>query len=199
MVAWRQSQVSGTPFGRILIGDLLASKAAACEQRLQAKGAPVKAFVGPAAKTVHDMVAAVPRGSLCLAYLDPYNLSLLSHSMIEALAKLQKIDFVVHFSTMDLYRNADHALDPDRARFDEVSPGWRQRVPAASNKANLADRLFLDWHDQIKKLGFSFSEASPPILNSEGREIYRLAFFARHPLPIGLWSDVARDPNRDLF
>ena len=39
MVAWRQSLLSGTPFGTVLIGDLNEQKLAACETRLAAAGA----------------------------------------------------------------------------------------------------------------------------------------------------------------
>jgi three-Cys-motif partner protein len=198
VVAWRQSQTSGTPFGKILIGDIAQDKVDACAERLRALGAPVESFVGPAEKTVLRMIGAVPRGSLCLAYIDPYNLALLAHPMLAALAKLRKIDFVVHFSTMDLYRNVDMELDPKRARFDIVSPGWRQRVEP-SNKSNLADRMFADWSLQVQALGFEFSEAMPLIKNTRHDEIYKLAFFASHDLPRRLWSDVARDDNHRLF
>ena len=198
VVAWRQSQISGTPFGKILVGDINAKKAHACEERLKALGAPVHSFVGPAEETVPQMILSVPRGALCLAYIDPYNLSLLSHEMLAALAKLRKVDFVVHFSTMDLSRNVDAELDPVRARFDDVSPGWRQRIPPSS-KSTLADRLFVDWTEQIRSLGFDFSNAMPLIKNTRGGEIYKLAFFASHPLPVRLWGDVARPDTGNLF
>ncbi|RYH52487.1 MAG: three-Cys-motif partner protein TcmP [Alcaligenaceae bacterium] len=198
VVAWRQSLASGTPFGKLLVGDISSEKVEACAARLRASGAPVQSFIGPAEETVVQMVRAVPRNSLCLAYIDPYNLALLSHPMLAALAELRQVDFVVHFSTMDLYRNVDMELDPERARFDNVSPGWRQRVEP-SNKSNLADRMFADWSKQIQSLGFEFSEAMPLIKNTRGDEIYKLAFFASHDLPRRLWKDVARGENHSLF
>jgi three-Cys-motif partner protein len=198
VVAWRQSQFSGTPFGTVMIGDIDPVRSSACEARLAALGAPVKRFNGPAAETVLEMVKAVPPRSLCLVYIDPYNLALLSFPMIEALAKLPKVDFVVHFSTMDLIRNVAAELDPDRARFDDVSPGWRDRMASVANQS-LAVAFFADWYQRVKALGFEFSEAMPLIRNDDQREIYRLVFFARNDLPNRLWSDVARDPNRGLF
>lgn len=198
VVAWRQSQVSGTPFGKVFIGDIDPQKSKACEERLLALGAPVRRFDGPAAETVTEMVKAVPAGALCLVYIDPYNLELLSYPMIEALARLPKVDFVVHFSTMDLIRNVAAELDPDRARFDEVSPGWRVRMGGIANQS-LAVAFFNDWEQKVKALNFEFSKAMPLITNDDQREIYRLVFFARNDLPIRLWGDVARDPNRSLF
>lgn len=198
VVAWRQSQLSNSPFGRVLVGDLDVERAGACEQRLRAIGAPVQKFVGPAEDTVREMVKQVPRGALCLVYIDPYNLALLSHAMIAELARLERVDFVVHFSTMDLHRNVDFELDPVRARFDDVSPGWRERI-VGTNKASLPSLFFDDWHWQVKKLGFEFSQAKPLIYNEMDRVIYRLVFFARHELPIRLWGDIARDPQGRLF
>lgn len=198
VVAWRQSQFSGAPFGTVMVGDIDPVRSGACESRLTALGARVKRFDGPATETVLEMVKAVPPRALCLVYIDPYNLALLSFSMIEALAKLPKVDFVVHFSTMDLIRNVAAELDPERARFDEVSPGWRDRMSGTANQS-LAVAFFRDWYERVKGLGFEFSQAMPLIMNDDQREIYRLAFFARHPLPNDLWADVARDPNRGLF
>ena len=198
VVAWRQAQASGTPFGTVMIGDIDPERSKACETRLRALGAPVKRFDGPAAETVLEMVKAVPPRSLCLVYIDPYNLALLSYSMIKALASLPKVDFVVHFSTMDLLRNVDAELDPERARFDDVSPGWRNRIGGLA-KQSLPVAFFDDWNRQVKAFNFQFSKAMPLVLNDDQRAIYRLVFFARHDLPIKLWGDIARDPNLDLF
>lgn len=198
VVAWRQAQKSGAPFGTVMIGDIDPVRSKACEMRLKTLGASVMRFDGPATETVLEMVKAVPPRSLCLVYIDPYNLALLSYAMIETLASLPKVDFVVHFSTMDLMRNIDAELDPDRARFDEVSPGWRGRIGGLA-KQSLPVGFFEDWNTQVKALNFQFSKAMPLVLNDDQRAIYRLVFFARHELPIKLWGDVARDRNLSLF
>jgi three-Cys-motif partner protein len=198
LVAWRQAQECKVPFTRMLLGDLDAKRAAAAQMRLAALGAPVQVLEGPAEATVQRMVAEVPRGALCLAYLDPYNLSLLSFDMIRTLAKLPKVDFAVHFSTMDLLRNVDAELNPERARFDEVAPGWRDALRGIS-KQNLPVAFQKYWISLVQGLGFEFSQAITLVNNSRGNEIYRLVFFARHNLPIRLWGDVAKSPTRDLF
>jgi three-Cys-motif partner protein len=95
------------PFTRMFVGDKEPERAAACEERLHAIGAPAKAFPGLASDTVPRMVRLVPRGALCMAYVDPYNLELLSFSILKQLAKLPKVDLAVNFSTMDLQRNAE--------------------------------------------------------------------------------------------
>ena len=198
MVAWRQSQISKAPFSKVFIGDLDASKLSACEARLRAVGCPVTAFAGPATQTAIEMVKAVPPRSLCLVYIDPYNLALLSYDLIKTFAALPKVDFVMHFSTMDLLRNVDVELDPDRARFDDVSPGWRTRLAGVS-KQSLVAAFLDDWSQQVKALGFSFSKTMPLIYNDSQHEIYKLVFFARHDMPLRLWKDIGRSPNGELF
>jgi three-Cys-motif partner protein len=200
VVAWRQSVLSGAPFTQVLVGDLSAQRADACAARLSAIGAPVESFPGAAAETVSQMVARVPARSLCLVYLDPYNLELLSFDMIRVLAKLKSVDFAVHFSNMDLSRNVEFEFDPERARFDDTAPGWRSNVKVlGSSKTNLPSVFFDYWMSLIKSLNFSVSHAMPIVRNDTNHGIYRLVFFSRHPLPNRIWGDVARGPNRELF
>ena len=56
-VAWLQSQRSGVPLTKVLVGDINPARAEAAEVRLRAAGAPVTRFVGPAALTVPLMKA----------------------------------------------------------------------------------------------------------------------------------------------
>ncbi len=199
VAAWRELQAAGTPFTAALVGDLDADKAHACASRLRALGATAQAFVGPAQETVPRMVAAVPRGALCLAYVDPYCLNLLDFEMLRQLATL-KIDLAVHFSTMDLQRNIVVDVSEDRGRFDAVAPGWQQAVAAQTLGVQELRRAFFEhWLQQLMGLGFTCSKAMPFIFNTQGAAMYRLVFLARHDLPLRVWADVARSPNRDLF
>ncbi len=196
MVAWRQSVASECPFTTVMVGDLNGARAHACETRLSRAGAPVKKFDGPAAETALAMADAVPRGALCLAYIDPYNLEYLSFSIIERLAQLPHVDFAVHFSLMDLTRNVDMELDPTRDRFSGASPGWRDRVPPATSKSSLPSWFFEDWRKLISALGFSVSKVMPLIDDGQGRSLYRLVFFSRHELPDRIWGDIASDKSQ---
>lgn len=199
MVAWRQSQSSQCPFTTVLVGDIDAERTRACAARLSALDAPVQAFEGAADDTVTLMVDAVPKGALCLAYIDPYNLEYLSFANIQALARLPYIDFAVHFSLMDLTRNVDMELDPARDRFSGACPGWRDRVPTMElAKGGLPAWFFDDWRRQVASLGFKVSEVMPLIEDDQGRALYRLVFFSRHTLPDKIWGDIAKSRNRSL-
>ncbi|MEK8034246.1 three-Cys-motif partner protein TcmP [Ideonella sp. DXS29W] len=198
VMAWR-ALAGHAPFGQMLVGDLVAERARACELRLKARGAVVESFVGPAERTVHEMVSRVPRGALCMAYIDPYNLELLSFSILQALATLN-VDLAINFSTMDLQRNAEFEFDPARARFDDAAPGWRQDAEVrGASKQNVKLAFFQYWCRLVQGLGFAFSREMPPVLNDRGQEIYRMVFFARHDLPNRIWADVARGDNLQLF
>jgi three-Cys-motif partner protein len=200
VVAWRTLAEKKAPFTQMLVGDLQLERALACASRLQALGAPVTSYTGEAALTIKDMVRAVPRGSLTLAYLDPYNLELLAFSIIAELAKLKNVDLAINFSTMDLQRNADLEFDPNRARFDETAPGWRDDPHIRSqSRQNVKLAFFSYWCAQVQNLGFNYSKEMPLITNNRGHGIYRMVFFARHDLPTRIWGDVARGPNRQLF
>lgn len=184
----------------MLVGDLDGERSNACATRLSALGANAVQFVGPATETVVKMAATIPQGALCIAFVDPYNLALLDFRMLRTLAQIKNIDLIVHFSTMDLLRNTDMELDPTRARFDDMAPGWRDQPWASnSNKHNLTVAVDGYWRSLLEGLGFSRSEACPLITNGRRQGIYRLMFFARHDLPLRLWGDVARNPNGELF
>lgn len=200
VVAWR-ALAGAAPFTSMLVGDKNPALADACATRLKALGALVTSFPGPAVETVPEMVAAAPRGALCCAYVDPYNLELLTFDILQSLAKL-KVDLAINFSTMDLTRNAELEFDSDRRRFDGAAPGWQQAPSiASSSKANLPGQFFKFWCGLVEGLGFQYSREMPLVRNDQGRPIYRMVFFARHDLPTRIWADVARGPNRtfDFF
>lgn len=198
VLAWR-SLADEAPFKQMLIGDLDPKRVAACERRLSILGAPVTSFSGEAIDTVKEMVRAVPRNSLCMAFIDPYNLELLSFSILENLAGLRKLDLLINFSTMDLERNGDLEFDPRRARFDDTAPGWRQdKQVLSASKPNLKLAFFKYWCGLVKGLGFEYSEEMPLVRNDSGRSIYRIVFFARHDLPKRIWGEVAKGKNRSF-
>lgn len=199
VAAWREMHNDATSFTNVLVGDLDPEKAQACAARLQALGADARAFVGPAVETVPQMVAGVARGSLCMAYVDPYCLTLLDFEMLRTLATL-KVDLAVHFSTMDLQRNVIIDLADDRDNFERVAPGWKASVDlTTTGVANIRHAFFDYWRGLLVGLGFKYSREMPWIYNTQGSAMYRLVFFARNDMPLRVWRDVAREKTRDLF
>jgi three-Cys-motif partner protein len=198
VLAWRTLS-KDAPFTKILVGDIDETRVHACKARLKAVGAPVQGFIGPAVETVHKMVEAVPRGSLCMAYIDPYNLSYLSFSILQALASL-RADLAINFSDMDLKRNVNLESDPKRARFDDTAPGWREHQEKfGTSRSNMQLDFFRYWFGLVSRLGFEHSKEMPLVTNDNGSSLYRMVFFTHHALPKRIWDDVARGPTPDLF
>ena len=199
LIAWNHSKLDAASFTSCFIGDLDQSRVAACDARLKAAGATVKVFNGPADSTVFSIVDAIPKGALCLAYLDPYNLQHLTFNIIEHLATLKHMDIAVHFSTMDLRRNILLEYNADRARFDLTAPGWREHIDPQAFIRGDADEAFFDyWCGLVTGLGFTISKRMPLVRDDGNRPLYHLVFFSRHPLPNRIWGDVAQGPNREF-
>jgi three-Cys-motif partner protein len=198
-IAWLHSLLDNISFTSCLVGDIDSQRSSACVERLSAMGSPVTGFVGPATSTVAEMMRGIPKSALCLAYLDPYNLQYLSFSVIESLAKLPFVDFAVHFSTMDLRRNVYMEYNPERARFDEAAPGWRNHIdPNAFIRGDADEAFFEYWCSLITRLGFVISHRMPLVRDDGNRPLYHLVFFSRHPLPNRIWEDVAQGKNREF-
>jgi three-Cys-motif partner protein len=191
-------QANNVPFTSALVGDLAPDRAPACAQRLQACGVNATPFTGKAVDTVWEMVKQVPSNALCFAYVDPYSLEYLDLEILRAVSSLRKVDLAVHFSTMDLARNVEVEFDINgRARFDRAAPGWQERVDVTKmTKAEARLAFFQYWLELVQGLGFKSSQVMPLVPNDSGHSIYRLVFFSRHELPLRIWGDVARGPQR---
>ncbi len=201
IVAWRQSLANQAPFTQMLVGDISESRATANNQRLTALNAPVEHFVGAAQTTISEMIKRVPqRRCLTLAYIDPYNLEFLSFDIIQTLAKLPTVDFLVHFSVYDLQRNIELETDADRSRFDSAAPNWRKVIdPNKYGKLVLREEFFKYWVELIKGLGFKISKSMPLVGGDDNSPRYRLVFFSRNEkIASKVWTDVAQGNNRML-
>lgn len=199
LIAWQHSRLGDAAFTSCLIGDLDPVRTSACAARLHAFGAPVRSFSGAAEWTVDQVVEAIPKGALCLVYLDPYSLEFLTFDVIEKLAKLKFVDFAVHFSTMDLRRNVVLEYNAQRTRFDAAAPGWRDHVnPVAFARGDADEAFFEYWCGLVKGLGFTISKRMPLIRGDQNRPLYHLVFFSRNPFPNRIWDDVAQGPNREF-
>lgn len=198
-IAWLHSRVDA-PFTKCIVGDLDATRADACAERLQRLGASVVALHGPAEETVEAALREIPSNALSLVFLDPYNLAYLSFKIIERLATLRKVDFAVHFSTMDLRRNVLAEFNPERARFDAAAPGWRDHIdPEAFIRGDADDAFFAYWCGLVERLGFIISDRKALVRDDGNRPLYHLVFFSRDGRPNAVWSDVAQGVNRELF
>src|SRR5271155_4837050 len=128
------------------------------EGRLSKLGAPVRATAGPASTAMPRIVQQLNSSGLHFAFLDPHNLGTLSFDLFESLAKLKRIDIIVHVSLSDLQRNADRYTSEAYDQFDKFAPNWREHVGTDMNQSSLRAAILQYWSDKVMSLGLPRAE-----------------------------------------
>ncbi len=173
---------------------------------------------GDANEIVHQLVAEFQKRdasyitgrwkSLNLAVLDPEGLEL-KWSTVESLAKVKKMDLIIHYSQFGLTRNMERCFHEDETTVvDRFFGGkaWKtvyaqKRAKGASNarihrdlidlyKSNLADLGYVDVVEQ--------NPDSEPLIRhtSKNAPLYRLLFASKNKLGNKFWDEVTK---RDVY
>ncbi|TIP49655.1 MAG: three-Cys-motif partner protein TcmP [Mesorhizobium sp.] len=195
VAAWKQSITSKTPFTRVIVGDADPERLAACVTRLKALGAPVLEINGKAKDTSFRARQGAPVYGLNFAFLDPYNLQTLDFSVIETLAKIPRIDIMVHVSAMDLQRNLDTHLNNEESAFDAFAPGWRNVVKLGS-QARTRESVFSHWRNIVGQTGAYTSDDVRLITGSKNQRLYWLLLAAKHELAHKFWSIISKKTDQ---
>jgi len=194
LVAYKAAQASSAPFTEIHLNDSDPAMSAAVDQRIRALGGAAVCYKEPADEAVDRIVAAVNRGGLHFAFLDPYNLEGLSFDIIRKLAKLQRVDMLIHVSVQDLQRNLDNFSKPGGV-FDTFAPGWRNHVNPNQAIHSFRSALMEYWLAEIRKLGTMPAKGVELIVGPKRQRLYWLVFVSAHKLAQKLW-DAIRDPMK---
>jgi three-Cys-motif partner protein len=200
VAAFKQAQKSH-PFSKVYVSDADPELLASAERRLQDLGAPVVAVKGPASKALASIVKTLSPSGLHLALLDPHNLGTLSFDLFESLARLQKIDVIVHVSLGDLQRNADRYTSQDQKQFDRFAPGWREHVSTEMNQTSLRAAIIAYWTEKVVALGLPRARHCELIRGTQNQRLYWLMFLAKHELPHSFWNKItslAKSPQLDF-
>jgi three-Cys-motif partner protein len=199
VVAYNQG-LKGTAFTNIFISDADADLLKSAETRLLERGAPVRAFDGPASAAVPSMVRALDPYGLHLAILDPHNLGTLSFDLFASLAKLSKIDIIVHVSISDLQRNVDLYSSEEQLQFDRFAPGWRDHVNTNNkNKESLRAAIIEYWTEKVVELGLPRAKHCELIRGSGNQRLYWLMLLAKHDLARSFWSKISSEAKSPGF
>jgi three-Cys-motif partner protein len=190
VAAFKRALESPGRFTSINISDADDALLAATEKRLRALNAPVRLFGGPASVAMPKIVQSLDPYGLHLAFLDPHNLGTLSFDLFEQLAKLKRVDVIVHVSLSDLQRNADRYTDEAYDQFDQFAPGWRGRVNTDMNQNALRAAIIKYWCDKILELNFPQAPHWELIKGDRGQRLYWLVLLARDALAHKLWSKI---------
>jgi three-Cys-motif partner protein len=161
----------------------------------------VSSIEGPASKALPSIVRSLSPSGLHLALLDPHNLGTLSFDLFESLAKLQRIDVIVHVSLGDLQRNVDRYTSEEHEQFDRFAPGWRDHVRTDVNQASLRAAILEYWTEKVVALGLPRAKHCELIRGTKNQRLYWLMFLAKHELPHSFWNKItslAKSPQLDL-
>lgn len=144
---------------------------------------------GDANKTVIEIVKAIPKGSLSLAFLDPHGL----HLHFETVKRLatQNVDLIIFFPDhLDALRNWEIYDEKPSSNLDRVlGAPWRDEFKSAPlvHRAEVLTRIY---RKQLETLGYSqfeFERISLPT----GRFLYKLIFCSRNPAGGKIWRGIS--------
>ncbi len=186
------------PYKEIVIGDLDPINVEACQARLaQIEGTSVRAYAGTAEEVAEQVLPTLHPTGFNLAFLDPFNIEALPFSVIQTLARAQRMDLLIHVSIMDLQRNV-RAMATS-GKLDAFAPGWRGSVnPAATNSA-LVMGVFEHWRGLLKGLGYIVSTNIERVRGNRNQPLYWLVLASKHDLADKLWAEVSHVEPQSRF
>ena len=145
-------------------------------------------------------------GSINVTLLDPEGLEL-EWSTVEALARVTKMDLIIHYSQFGITRNLEnlHEYDGETAidRFFGDTH-WRTiyKTEAAkgASSGSIHRRLIEHYKQNLTKLGYQEirdygdGAGTEPLVRSAYRNapLYRLLFASKHPLGNKFWKEVTK-------
>lgn len=203
------------PFDRYVFVDADQRNVSALEQRVQRDHATrdVVYLCGDANEVGPEVVRAMTRGldrnrMLAFCLLDPFAIENLKFSTVERLAQV-KVDFLVLIpSEMDANRNQARLLKADYPLLDRFlgRQDWRDewlRVSSDSNPGSFGAFVVDQFGRSMESIGYIYERgrAAVPIKRDDGRILYYLALYSRHPLGAKFWRQAVayQGPQIPLF
>jgi three-Cys-motif partner protein len=171
----------------------------------------IKCWTGNANQKVLDVANEIKKidgefipdvwSSLNLAFLDPEGLELEWNTVAE-LAKLNKMDLIIHYSQQGIKRMADRALESKKELIIDRFFGdteWRRVYESCKDDATGIHRPLIDYYkSKLNRLGYVEVKdsdevwAEPLMKNSNNAPLYRLLFASKSPLGVKFWKDVTK-------
>jgi three-Cys-motif partner protein len=200
LVAYKAASDSGARFSDLHFADLDPRSCDALAQRIKALGGAANSYAGPADETVDDVLGAIKRDGLHLAFLDPFGLGQLPFVIIEKFLRFRRMDMIIHVSLSDLQRNLDDYSGVGDPTLDNFAPGWRDKIDTKQAMAPLRAALIDYWLNLIRSLGTHPSTGIPLVVGEQNQRLYWLVFVSSHSLGHKLWDSVQNlTGQRSLF
>jgi three-Cys-motif partner protein len=184
------AQESGVPYVDFHLADFdPASVDAACK-RLPRKTERVHLYIGEAERTVDQIVRQLNPHGLHFAFLDPYKLDPLPFSVLRTLARLSRMDMLIHVSIHDFQRNLRRYMAEVDGPLDRFAPGWRDVVDDREIDQKVRIAIFQHWLGLIKTLDMAASEGVEHVVGSKNQPLYWLVLVARHERAHEFWDKI---------
>lgn len=190
LVAFKAARASRTGFSDLHFNDIDHENIETLRRRIAHLGGAAHYYSEEADTAVDRIIYALNPAGLHFAFLDPYNLENLPFSIIERLAKLSRMDMLIHVSIFDLQRNLRRYLDQNGGTLDLFMPGWRQHLDVRRKDEDVRADLLHYWLGLIRRLGTSPAEGIELVSAIGGQRLYWLVFVSAHELGRRLWDDI---------
>ncbi|MBN1979044.1 MAG: three-Cys-motif partner protein TcmP [Anaerolineae bacterium] len=204
------------PFTDYVFVDSDPENIVALQERGEALSASarIQFIVDDANRVAEEIVQRLHRApSLNLAFLDPDGLEELRWKTVATLAKIERLDLIIHYSQMGLTRTMPQAYESEGETIVDSFFGdreWRKIYGEYCRKEEsfLHRQLMDHYKSKLKELGYKETYrddevgAEPLMRNEKNAPLYRLLFASKHPLGLKFWEKViSRDAHgqRRLF
>lgn len=171
----------------------------------------IRCWVGDANKKVFEIVSEIKKideeylvgtwSSLNLAFLDPEGFELEWNTVAE-LAKVSKMDLIIHYSQQGVKRMADRALASKKETAIDKFFGdteWRKVYAKCKDDPTGIHRPLIDYYkSKLKDLGYEEVKddeevwVEPLMKNRKNAPLYRLLFASKSQLGLKFWKDVTK-------
>jgi three-Cys-motif partner protein len=186
---------TGAPFTKLILCEKDPDNVAAL--RARTKHDPrVVIIEGDCHKNINKVLAETPPNGLNFAFVDPYSLGQHDWETFAKLARIQRMDLLIHFDTMGLKRNFWSGSD---ARLTKAvgTDEWQKAVTKAQGVARAGiDTLR---KQLVKHGGYTGNEGRS--LAAENRNegvVYHLVFFSKNDLGDKIWNSVAKARGKQM-
>lgn len=191
VVAFKIANEKGAPFSEIHIADESAEAVEECARCLAAFGVIAREYIGPAHQTVRQVVANLNPHALHFAFLDPYNLDDLPFEVIEHLAKLKRIDMLIHVSAQDIQRNLRRYIGALECPLDTFAPGWRDAIDERMPDETVRRQILEYWLSLIRKLDdMQPSQGIELVAGGKNQPLYWLVLASRSRRAHEFWDKI---------
>lgn len=179
------------PFSKLIFCDHDPDNVNALGVRVASEAARVKIIHGDSNTRIDAVVREIPEYGLNIALVDPYALSALKFTTLEALAKFARMDLVVHFPTADIKRNLEQNENTKQWLTEAVgTSSWSDGLTSTTDVGHLIEVF----KRQLTTLGYRSTQVrSEPIKNNKNLTLYYLVYASKSERGDAIWQSITKN------